>query len=265
MNFRGMKLILPIIIYMIIGFGLASATSFYTWTGSIHVGEKVKVNDIILTVDKDNRTGALALVVDGKLLFDRQEMQVENLKISFTAFGDYGVVTVESAKPFSVNTNSENIQALKEENERLKAENANLTKQVKSLQEENEKLKRQVSELQGKVKNQPNTAALNVQIVNLTKENRELKAQLANITNKYNALQAKADFLEQQNEEYRKIIQTLLQEASQNSEQDYIKKAKKERLIGSVLLKTLVFGGMIVGLIGYGLYKAKRRHEFAGL
>ncbi|EHR77958.1 hypothetical protein OCC_02867 [Thermococcus litoralis DSM 5473] len=266
MNFRGMKLILPIIIYMIVGFGPASAASFYIWTSSIHVGEKVQVNDIILTVDKDIRTGALALVVEGegKLLFDGQKMQVENLNISFTVFGNYGVVTVESAEPFSVNTNGD-IQALKEENKRLKAENVSLTKQVKSLQKENEKLKQQVSELQNKLKDLPNAAALNVQIVNLTKENRELKAQLANITNKYNALQAKADFLEQQNEEYRKMIQTLLQEASQKSEQSYIEKAKKEKLIGSVIIKTLIAAGGIVGLIGFLLYRGKRSWEYGGL
>ena len=106
---------------------------------------------------------------------------------------------------------------------------------------------------------------LQAQINNLTKENRQLKAIIANQTREINQLKAKAEFLEQQNEEYRKLIQGLLKEQAQKSEQNYIKQAKKERLIGSVIIKTLMAALVIVGLIGYGLYRAKRKHEYVGL
>ena len=106
---------------------------------------------------------------------------------------------------------------------------------------------------------------LQTKIVNLTKENRQLKAQLANLTRKLNQLEAENEFLKQQNEEYRQIIQQVMNEQSSQSKQSYIEKAKKERLIGSVLLKSLTGALIIVGLVGYGLYRVKRRHEFAGL
>jgi len=103
---------------------------------------------------------------------------------------------------------------------------------------------------------------LQAKIVNLTKENRELKAELANLTNKYNTLKARADFLEQQNEEYRTMLQNLLGETAKGSEEDYIEQAKKERLIGSVIIKTLVAALVVVGLIGYGLHRKKRGWEY---
>ena len=110
-----------------------------------------------------------------------------------------------------------------------------------------------------------NTNNLHAKLVNLTKENRELKAELANLTKQYNQLKAENEFLKQQNSEYRTMIQKLLEDASSKSEQNYIEKARKERLIGSVLLKSILFAGLVVGLIGYGLHRVKRRHDFAGL
>jgi len=139
---------------------------------------------------------------------------------------------------------------------RFREENKKLKAQVDSLKKENAQLK-------GKLKGQPNTAELNAKLVNLTKENRELKGELANLTRQYNALKAKADFLEQQNEEYRQIIQQVMSEQSSEAKQSYIEKAKKEALIGSVLLKSLAGAGIIVGLVGYGLYRKKRSWELA--
>jgi len=103
---------------------------------------------------------------------------------------------------------------------------------------------------------------LQAKIVNLTKENRELKAQLANLTRKLNQLEAENAFLKQQNEEYREIIEQVMKSESEQSKQSYIEKAKKEKLIGSVLLKTIISGGIAVGLVGYGLYRKKRGWEY---
>ena len=276
MNFTGMKALVLILIYMIIGFGSASATSFYKWSGSLEIGESVHVEDLTLTVDKDNATGELALIVralDGSilgLLKAGESSEFQELEVDFKEFNGYGIVDISSEKPFSVSFNAtedyqKQIEELKQENAQLKSENEKLSKQIQSLQTENKQLKQQVSDLKNKLKNQPNTAELQTKLVNLTKENRELKAELKNITDKYNALKAKADFLSQQNEEYRTMIQTLLKDASEKSEQDYVQKAKKERLIGSVLLKSIIFSLVVVGLVGYGLYRVRRRHEFAGL
>jgi len=106
---------------------------------------------------------------------------------------------------------------------------------------------------------------LQAKIVNLTKENRELKAQLANLTKKLNQLEAENAFLKQQNEEYRQIIQQVMNEQSSEAKQSYIEKAKKEKLVGSVLIKALITSFVVVGLIGYGLYKKKRSWELGGL
>ncbi|KUH33963.1 hypothetical protein APY94_04025 [Thermococcus celericrescens] len=266
-----MKLLVPVILYMIIGFGSASAASFYKWSGSLEVRQSIYIEDLTITVDQDNATKELALIVrdDGSilgLLKAGEDGEFEGLSISFNEFNGYGVIDISSEKPFAVTFNAtedyqKQIDGLKQENAQLKSENEKLSKQVQSLQTENKQLKQQVSDLKNKLKNQPNTAELNAKLVNLTKENRALKAELANMTNKYNAVKAKADFLEQQNEEYRKMIQSLLKETAQGSEQDYVEKAKKEKLIGSVLLKSIVFALVVVGLIGYGLYRKKRSWE----
>ena len=107
-----------------------------------------------------------------------------------------------------------------------------------------------------------NTNNLHAKLVNLTKENRELKAELANLTKQYNQLKAENEFLKQQNAEYRKLIQGLLKEQAQKSEQNYIEKARKERLIGSVIIKALIFSLAVVGLIGFLLYRKKRSWEY---
>ena len=275
MIFRGMKVLVLILIYMIIGFGSASAASFYKWSGSLEVGQSVYVEGLTLTVDQDNATGELALIIQSSegllgLLKAGESGEFQGLEIDFKEFNGYGIVDISGERPFSVAFNAsedyqKQIEELKQQNAQLKSENEKLSKQVQSLQDENKQLKQQISELKSRLQNQPNTAELQTKLVNLTKENRELKAQLANITKQYNALKAKADFLEQQNEEYRKMIQTLLKDASEKSEQNYIEKAKKERLIGSVLLKSIIFSVVIVGLIGYVLYRRKRSWELGGL
>ena len=282
MSFRSMKALVLVLLYMIIGFGSASAASFYTWGGSLSVGQSVYLNDLTLTVDQDNTTGQLALIIESSgrvlgLLKPNQSNEFQGLNIGFKEFNGYGIVDISSEKSFSVSFNTtedypKQIEDLKQQNARLKSENEKLSKQVQSLQAENKKLKAQVdslkkenAQLKEKLKGQPNTAALNARLVNLTKENRELKAELANITTKYNALKAKSDFLSQQNDEYRTMIQNLLKETAQGSTENYIQKAKKERLIGSVLLKSILLAGVVVGLVGYGFYRVKRRHEFAGL
>ncbi|NJE47915.1 hypothetical protein E3E35_11035, partial [Thermococcus sp. GR7] len=99
----------------------------------------------------------------------------------------------------------------------------------------------------------------------LTKENRQLKEQLANLTNRYNQLKAKADFLEQQNGEYKQIIDQAMKSTSEKNKDQYIEQAKKERTWGSILWKTLLISGIIVGLIGYGLYRKKRSWELGRL
>jgi len=258
-----------IIIYMIIGFGLTSATSFYTWSGSLKVGDVVYINNIKLTIDQDNKTGELALILPQGVLFDGQNTSINGLSISFAAFNDYGVVSISSEKPFTLSFAKEDyIEKLKqfeEENAALKAQNANLSQKIRLLQMQVQKLKEENEKLKKPGQSATNVEQLNAKIVNLTKQNRALKAELANLTNKYNALKAKADFLSQQNGEYRTMIQNLLKETAQGSEREYVEQAKKEKLIGSVLIKAIVAALVVVGLIGYGLYRAKRRHDFAGL
>ena len=280
MNFRGLKFWIPILIYML-SIDPALATSFYTWTGTLEVGQSVYINGIHAYLDKDNRTGKLALVLESpegiELLYSNRTIEIQGLTIGLISFKDYGVISVKADRPFSVSFNTtedyqKQVDELKKENAQLKSENERLSKQVQSLTKENKKLKTQVdslkkenAQLKEKLKSQPNTAELNAKIMNLTKQNRALKAELANLTRQYNALKAKADFLEQQNEEYRQIIQQVMNEQSSEAKQSYIEKAKKERLIGSVLLKSLIGSVVLVGLVGYGLYRKKRSWELGGL
>jgi len=267
-----MRKALIIIMTLYVLSGAVSAVGFYTWSGSLEVGQSVYVNDLILTVDRDNKTGALALIIDGGargLLLDGQKGVFAGLEISFISMDDYGVVSISSDRPFTVSFTKEDyterLKQLEEENAALKAQNANLTQKIRSLeaqvqklQEENEKLKKQASST-------ADVKQLYEEITKLTKENRELKAELANLTTKYNQLKAKADFLSQQNEEYRQIIQQVMNEQSSEAKQSYIEKAKKEKLVGSVLLKGLTASLVVVGLVGYGLYRKKRSWEFGGL
>lgn len=258
-------ILIPIIIYMILGSGMASGASFYSWNGKLLLGDKLRVDGLTLTVDADKTSGELVLIVRNEsstvaILKDGEFVKVGELTISFNEMNDYCLIAVSSDEFFNVAIptpepqESSELEALEEENGALKKEN-------KQLKDENTKLKQRVSELEKQVQNKPNTAELNAKVLNLTKENRELKAELANLTNKYNTLKARADFLEQQNEEYRTMIRNLLGETAKGSEEDYIEQAKKERLIGSVLLKSLLVSLVVVGLIGYGLYRKKRGWE----
>ena len=272
MSFRIMKFWIPIIIYML-SIGLALAVTF-SWSGALEVGQNVTVNNLTLLVDQNNRTGQLALIVENgsnilALIQGNGSTKIGNLTISFVGFNGKGYITINAPGLFTVGQSSSVTSALLAENERLKEQVANLTREISALKSENKKLKTQVdslkkenAQLKEKLKGQPNTAALNAKIVNLTRENRELKAELANITTKYNALKAKADFLSQQNDEYRTMIQDLLKETAQGSTENYIEKAKKERLIGSVIIKTLLAALVVVGLIGCGLYRKKRGWEY---
>jgi len=255
---------------MIIGLGAASsATHFYSWTGSLQVGQTVYVNNIPLTVDQDNTTGKLALILPHGLLFDGQNTTYEGLEISFYAINKQGVIGISSDKPFTINfakeDYAEKIQQLEQENAALKAQNANLSQKINSLEAQVQKLQNENAKLKKQAPSTADVQKLNAKLVNLTKQNMKLKAELANITNKYNTLQAKASFLEQQNDEYRQIIQQVMNEQSSQSKQTYIQKAEKERLIGSVLLKSIFFGLGVVAVIGYGLYRVKRKHEYVRL
>ncbi|NJE84350.1 hypothetical protein E3E23_00620 [Thermococcus sp. CX2] len=261
------KFTIPFIILVYIGLsGLVGA--IYTWTGTADVGSHIYVNDLVLTVDQDNVTKELALIIEKNgqllgLLKAGESGEFEGLSISFKEFNGYGIISIQSEEFFAVSiTSSSELEQLQQENTALRAENEKLKEQVQQLEGQVQKLKSENTQLKEKLSSQPDVQSLQTQITNLTKENRELKAQIANLTNKVNQLKAENEFLSQQNEEYRTMIQNLLKETAQGSEQDYIEQAKKERLIGSVIIKALIFSLAVVGLIGYGLYRKKRSWEY---
>ena len=268
MSFRIMKIWILILICMLF-IGPALAVTF-SWSGALEVGQNVTVDNLTLFIDQNNRTGQLALIVENgsnilALIQGNGSTKIGNLTISFVGFNGKGYITVQGPELFMIGQPSLINSVLLAENERLKEQVTNLSRENGKLKAQVDSLKKENSQLKEKLKSQPNTAELQAKLVNLTKENRELKAELANLTRQYNALKAKADFLEQQNEEYRQIIRQVMNEQSSQSKQSYIEKAKKEALIGSVLLKGLTASLIVVGLVGYGLYRVKRRHEFAGL
>jgi len=267
---------LPLFIIYIMYIGFAGAT--YSWSGSLYIGDKIQVNSLTIYIDMnkmDNRTAAVVYEA-GKvktLIYENESKEIENLNIEVHKFNDYVILSITSEKPFTLSFNetremkdySNEINTLKEENAKLKQENEQLKKQVEQLTNENKALKRRVSDLEKQLKdlNAQDVSKLQAQINNLTKENRELKAQIANQTQLINSLKGENNFLEQQNKEYKTLISKLVEEQAQKSEKNYIEKAKKERLIGSIIIKSLLVGGVVVGLVGYGLYRKKRSWELA--
>ncbi|ALM76218.1 hypothetical protein [Thermococcus barophilus] len=268
-----MKRLFPIFLLLYICI-LGNALAIYSWSGNLNVGDQIYVNNLKIYIDKNianNRTAAI--VYQGAealaIIYEGEEKTIEGLEISVSEFNDYVILTISSDEPFTISFNaikdySAEISKLKEENAKLKQENEQLKKHVESLENENKQLKRRISDLEKQLKEAKaqDVSKLQARINNLTKENRELKAQIANQTNLINQLKAKAQFLEQQNNEYRTLITKLLEEQAQKSEQSYIEKAKKERLIGSIIIKTLIFAGLIVGLAGFLLYRGKKSWEY---
>lgn len=273
--------ILPLL--FIICILLTPAMAVYTWTGQLNVGNVVYINDMQVKIDKDKNKNITAAIIlykgEAFLVKEGESAEIDDIEISVNSFKDYAILSVSSDKPFEINfdnktTGNEDLKKqisnlkeentkLRQENERLKGENQRLKDQINKLTDENKQLKRRISELE---KQKPaSTKELEARLLNLTKENRKLKMQLANLTRKYNEIKAKAEFLEAQNEEYRSILQKLIEEEAQKSKQNYVEKAKKERLIGSIIIKSLVFGLVVVGIVGYGLYRKKRSWELGGL
>lgn len=268
-----MKRFFLIFIIILIGtLSLVSAT--YSWTGRLSVGDKLYVNELIIQIDKnkaDKRTAAI--VYQGNqllgLVYAGDSETFKGLEIRIDEFNNYVLVSISSQEPFTISFNktkdySAEINKLKEENTKLKQENGQLKKQVESLTNENKQLKRRVSDLEKQLKEAraQDVSKLQAKIANLTKENRVLKEKLANQTNLVNQYKAKSKFLEQQNNEYKTLITKLLEEQAQKSEKNYIEQAKKERLIGSIIIKALIVGGLLVGGIGFLLYKIKKSWEY---
>lgn len=271
-----MKKLIPIFIIYIIYIGtLGNALAIYSWTGKLNVGDELYINNMNIRIDRDRNTNITAAIVDLEgevfLIKEGEKREVNGIEISVNSFNDYAILSISSKDPFEVKFSSEDssqeLEALKEENEKLKAQVQNLTKENEQLKNENAQLKRRVSDLEKQLKelNAQDVSKLQVQINNLTKENRELKEKIANQTQLINSLKAKANFLEQQNKEYKTLISKLLEEQAQKSEQSYIEKAKKEKLWGSIIIKTIITAGGIVLLVGFLLYRGKRSWEYAKL
>lgn len=271
MSFRGMKLLVPIILYMIIGLGSVSATTFYTWTGTVKIGSQIHVNDLTLTVDQDNITKELALIIYGPegfmgLLKDGEEGIFEGLTISFKEFNDYGIVDISSEKPFSIGFNiTEEVAQLQEENTHLKITISNLTGKLQELQEENQRLKEKINTLQAanskNNKKSEDFNALQVKILNLTRENRKLRGELANLTNRFNQLKAENDFMKSQLETYKSVFSGLVQQAEKQSEKTYVEEAKDAKKDAKRLWRAAIVSTLVVGGFGVLMYRKKRKYE----
>ena len=264
------KLALSMFILLYIGI-LGNALAIYSYTAKLNVGDEVYINNMSIRIDRDRTTNITAAIVDleGKvfLIKEGEKREVNGIEISVEAFNDYAIIHISSKEPFEVLFSSHDIESLKEENQKLKEQVQNLTKQNEQLKDENKALKRRVSDLEKQLKEAKaqDVSKLQMQINNLTKENRELKEKIANQTQLINSLKGENSFLKQQNNEYKTLISKLLEEQAQKSEQSYIEKAKKEKLWGSILLKTIITAGGIVALVGFLLYRGKRGWEYAKL
>nr|WP_252967556.1 hypothetical protein [Pyrococcus abyssi] len=251
--------LLPLLFLILIF--ITPANAIFTLTASLEPGTEFYVNNLKAIVDLDKRYGRSMLIVNGTHIIEGEEKTIAGITFKVMTFKNKTIVSITSNKPFELTfTRNENIDT-------LKARIRILEEQNEQLKNENKQLKRRISELEKQLSQAKaqDVSKLKAQINNLTKENRELKSKLANITTSYNKLKAKAEFLEQQNNEYRTLLSKLIEEQAKKSEQKYIEKAKKERLIGSIIMKSLIFSLIVVVIIGYGLYRKKRSWEFGGL
>ncbi|BAA30289.1 hypothetical protein [Pyrococcus horikoshii] len=265
---------LPILVVILL-LGIPQALAVYSYTAKLYPGDVVYINNLPIMIDRDkdtNITAAILHIGDRLIIIkEGEKKEINSIEISVSSFNNYAILSISSEKPFEVKFSNEEtsqkLETLKEENEKLKEQIQNLTKENEQLKNENAQLKRRISDLEKHLKEAKaqDISELQVQINNLTRENRELKEKIANQTNTINQLKAKAKFLEQQNNEYRTLITKLLEEQAKKSEQSYIEKAKREKLIGSVILKTLLVATGITGLIGFLLYRDKRSWEYGGL
>ena len=270
---RKLALSIFILLYICI---LGNALAIYSWTGKLNVGDELYINNMNIRIDRDRTTNITAAIIDYEgevfLIKSGEKREVNGIEISVSSFKDYVILSISSKEPFEVlfssgQDTSHELEALKDENQKLKEQVQNLTKENEQLTNENKALKRRVSDLEKQLKDAKaqDVSNLQMQINNLTKENRELKEKIANQTQLINSLKGENNFLKQQNNEYKSLISTLLEEQAQKSEQSYIEQAKKEKLWGSILLKRIITALGIVGLAGFLLYRGKRSWEYAKL
>ncbi|AMM53488.1 hypothetical protein [Pyrococcus kukulkanii] len=258
-----MKRLLPILLIILLS---TPGFAYYSWTGTVDPGTILYVGNLTVKVDREVSGNRSILSIGDTYVMEGQKKTIQELTFEVKTFNNKTYVLITSEKPFEVKFSKATLitEKLKKQVEELKAELESANKKIKALQDENARLKRRLSELE-KQKQTADVSKLKRQIANLTRENRALREQIANLTERINALLGENEFLKQQNSEYKKLISSLLKEQAQRSEQDYLEKAKREKLIGSILLKSLVFSLMIVITAGYLLYRAKRSYEYGGL
>ena len=145
-KFMSMKLLIPIILYMILASGMVSAEEdWYSWSGKLNLGQSVYLDGNRVLIDFDNATNTAAAVLhlngDTYIVKEGQTEKVGRYTIQVQRFNDYVILSISAAEPFSVSFNatedySEQVKILKEENARLKSENEKLSKQVQRREQE---------------------------------------------------------------------------------------------------------------------------------
>lgn len=261
-----------LIVLLVVPFNAAAVTaaSHYEYTATMRLNDLVLVStqdsQLKLTIDADKNSGELALLVfnasTDKLLtivFDQDEVSLNSIDIKAVQFNDYLLVTISSAEPIEISLNPNNIN-YEEELQRLKDENEQLQTENEQLKAKLAELEKQVAELQAKLSNQEDVTALHQQILNLTKENRALKEELANQTQQLNYYKSKAEYLEKQNQEWRTLFGTIIEEQAEQSEHDYIAQAEKQRSAASLLWKVLIL--TVVAGVGVLWFLDRKRRKY---
>lgn len=245
----------------------------WEWSGQLGVGDALVVAPhdgplIHIIIDRnivDNRTAAV-IEYPGGTIVTYNSTDLEGLHISILEWKGQAVLSISSEQPFSVYFNSslaERVQALQAENEQLKVQLSNATKQINALQQQVQQLKAEKEQLQQKVQkaNPEQVAQLQAHVANLTKENRALKAQLANQTKRLNQLQAENDFLKSQIDEYKALLAKVMEQESEKAKHSYIEQAAKKEKLGKVLLGALMVGAVFAGLVVWLGRRAESRYK----
>lgn len=231
----------------------------WEWSGQLGVGDALVVAPhdgplIHIIIDRnivDNRTAAV-IEYPGGTIVTYNSTDLEGLHISILEWKGQAVLSISSEQPFSVYFNSslaERVQALQAENEQLKVQLSNATKQINALQQKVQKA------------NPEQVAQLQAHVANLTKENRALKAQLANQTKRLNQLQAENDFLKSQIDEYKALLAKVMEQESEKAKHSYIEQAAKKEKLGKVLLGALMVGAVFAGLVVWLGRRAESRYK----
>lgn len=262
---RRLYLYIFIICIIIITPVVSYAAAMYSWTGDVSVGDKLIINnDLSITIDLDKISNRAGAIVESKndtiIVYENEEKTLDGYTIQLVKFNDKLILSIQSTNMFTVSFEKDPaVEKLEEENKKLVQENEQLKRQLEELNKQIEALNAQIAELNKQIDE------LDAKLSNKTQENVELQKQLEELKKENNMLQGKAQYLEEQNKEYRELIQKVMEVESEKNVNEYLDNSKKYLVAVKVLLFALLFTAVIVTAVGLFIYSKYKQHKYPRL